>query len=215
MGNNLSVSKQSLVSLVSLCEQNIEILHQIDKFEDLPFPQMEYETNLVTKPDVYILNDRSFTYLSSLGMEAEDINKIEYNSLGKPFLKGMGKDFSISHTQLRPSDVILWGCLVGDKMVGLDLQANRKVNWLKISEKHFSHQEYLFIKKNGKNGFFQIWTRREALGKALGKGFFYESEGTVSDEGHLMDKINVDGETLEIVNFKLGENIWGAYCFVV
>ncbi|XVH03108.1 4'-phosphopantetheinyl transferase family protein [Eubacteriales bacterium KG126] len=214
MGNNLSVNKQIVSKLVTLCENDIEIpLVEISKGEI--FPQIEYETNLELKPELHILNDESLTYLSSHEIGERDLNQIEYNSFGKPFFPSITKDFSISHTQLRPSDINLWGCLVGDKMVGLDIQANREVNWLKISKKYFSYQENLYIKKTGKAGFFQLWTRKEALGKALGKGFFYECDGTVSDGGYLLEQVNIKGTTLKIANFKLGENIWGAWCFVV
>ena len=41
----------------------------------------------------------------------------------------------------------------------------------------------MYIKEVGLEGFFEIWTRREAFGKYTGEGFFGEFRDFIDDKG--------------------------------
>ena len=75
------------------------------------------------------------------------------------------------HSTLSLIHISIWGCAVSDLEIGLDLQFVRQVEYNEIAEKYFSKLENEFINKYGIGGFFQIWTRREAIGKAVAEGF--------------------------------------------
>lgn len=83
---------------------------------------------------------------------------------GKPFIEGFDC-FSISHTGS------IWAVLIAESECGLDIQAGRKCDIRAIAERWFAPEDALSITSAGtdqSDAFFRIWTRREALTKALG-----------------------------------------------
>lgn len=85
---------------------------------------------------------------------------------GKPFIAGHdGYDFSVSHSA---GAVAFAG---GFSAVGADIELirPRKTN---ASERFFAANELEFIKSHGNTdeAFFEIWTKKEAYSKMLGKG---------------------------------------------
>ena len=101
---------------------------------------------------------------------------------GKPYLEDADVYFSISHS----GDI--WACLAGPSCCGLDIQIIRPCNYEKIAGRFFSAAEREYVAARGRaareaggedavarglaEGFFTIWTRREAWGKYVGEGFF-------------------------------------------
>ena len=97
-----------------------------------------------------------------------DFKKLEFekNEFGKPFLVGQdGYDFSVSHSA---GAVAFAG---GNFAVGADIERIRPRKRL-ISERFFAKNEIDFIEKseNSDEAFFEIWTKKEAYSKMLGKG---------------------------------------------
>ena len=87
---------------------------------------------------------------------------------GKPFIEGFSC-FSISHTGS------IWAVLIADRECGLDIQLGRKCNRKPIADRWFAPEDaaslddlLLSDSKSAYDAFFRIWTRREALTKALG-----------------------------------------------
>lgn len=88
---------------------------------------------------------------------------------GKPYIEGFSC-FSISHTGS------IWAVLFADRECGLDIQTERKCDIMAISERFFDPDDAAKIasaygeelKVSGRDLFFRVWTRREALVKALG-----------------------------------------------
>ena len=78
---------------------------------------------------------------------------------GKPYIEGFSC-FSISHTGS------IWAVLIADAECGLDIQLSRKCDIRAISERWFTPEDALAV--TSPDEFFRIWTRREALTKALG-----------------------------------------------
>lgn len=84
---------------------------------------------------------------------------------GKPLLAGYPVECSVSHT----GDV--FAAVLQSKEsgpVGLDIQAERPADCLKIAKRYFQEEEYLYVVKTGPAGFYRVWTRKEALTKYLG-----------------------------------------------
>ena len=91
---------------------------------------------------------------------------------GKPYIDAFCS-FSISHS----NDV--WAVLFSEKNCGLDIQFERKCDILAIARRWFAGEdaeEVACAKAEdagmAKDVFFRIWTRREALVKALGAAVY-------------------------------------------
>lgn len=91
-------------------------------------------------------------------------DKIEFvvSEYGKPYAKGLDVHFSISHS----GDLVV--CAVSDKKIGIDIEKIRKIN-PNISERFACENELEYINSH-RNGFFEIWTLKEAYFKCIGTG---------------------------------------------
>lgn len=78
---------------------------------------------------------------------------------GKPYIEGFSS-FSISHTGS------IWAVLIAEQECGLDIQTGRKCDIKAIAERWFAREDVQTVTSTDE--FFCIWTRREALTKALG-----------------------------------------------
>lgn len=103
-----------------------------------------------------------------LNMSPEDL-LITYDSNKKPYLQGNPLYFNISHT--RDSFAII---LSEQFRVGIDLEkVDMNIDFNSLLRKSFSYQEREFILElpvESCNRFFLLWTRKEALLKAIGSG---------------------------------------------
>lgn len=90
--------------------------------------------------------------------------KIEFfkNESGKPFAKNLPVHFSISHS----GNMVV--CAVSDKEIGIDIEKIKPFN-PKAAEKFATEKELDYINST-KNGFFEIWTLKEAYFKCIGTG---------------------------------------------
>jgi len=104
---------------------------------------------------------------------------LSYSRLNKPSLVGE------SHIQFNFTDTVFdkqsYGlfafCL--DKEVGVDLEAlNRKSDFSRIAQRRFTKQEFDYVSENtgqvSPEKCLAIWTRKEAYGKAIGKGINFQ-----------------------------------------
>ena len=104
--------------------------------------------------------------LRESGAEGE----LSYTEMGRPFLKGQGIDFSISHTR----DAVF--CAVGDGSctVGLDAEDLSRLSVNKpdaMAARWFCEAERVQFERNPTpNTFLSIWTRKEAFVKRTGEG---------------------------------------------
>lgn len=74
--------------------------------------------------------------------------------------------FSISHSGS------FWYCLISDSPCGLDVQQNEERDFQRIARRFFRPEERDRVMEGGRREFFRIWTRKESLGKLLGRGMF-------------------------------------------
>ncbi len=110
---------------------------------------------------------------------------------GKPYTNN-NVHFSISHSKN------YWICAVSKTNIGIDIQKKVNLNYLKISERFFSSNERQYVMKHGEDAFFQIWTRKEALAKYTGDGFFRTKIDTVSSTNDLLQTIRYNGHDCNI-----------------
>ncbi len=107
---------------------------------------------------------------NSLGMPPECI-KFHYNQNGKPYVSGAGPTifFNMSHS----SDISLLGFDPVSE-VGVDVEKiNLNVDYEAIIRHFFTPGEISYIHERNEKPirrFFEIWTRKEALLKAIGTG---------------------------------------------
>lgn len=85
---------------------------------------------------------------------------------GKPFVRGLDRPIgiSVSHSEE------LFACAIAEENVGLDVQFERKVNYERLSKRYFSLAEQDHVIKYSKEGFFEVWVRKEAYAKYTGAG---------------------------------------------
>lgn len=94
----------------------------------------------------------------------------------KPLIKGEPLFFNLSHTR----DAFCF--IISDRFrVGIDLEKiNRKIDFESIAETFFSRNEREFIMESctgSRERFFLLWTRKEALLKAIGTGIIPNLQG--------------------------------------
>ena len=132
---------------------------------------------------------------------------------GKPYFKNLKKgqslEFSISNTEG------YWACAMSTEPCGLDIQIMRDSNgsWKKVSERKYNPAERNFVMSKGKRGFYNIWTRKEALGKMTGEGVFAPmKKDLIGKSGTLKEYVLVDGKRAYFRDFKIGKEIAGSIC---
>lgn len=92
------------------------------------------------------------------------VKEIEFDitDKGKPYVKNLDVHFNVSHS----SGIVV--CAVSDKEIGIDIERIREIN-PRAAEKFASPSELEYI-RNSENGFFEIWTLKEAYFKCIGTG---------------------------------------------
>ncbi len=122
--------------------------------------------NLDVPPELATLTDGELLgYIS---------DNIEFNKNGKPNINGV-PDYSISHSENT------WAIIFSDAPCGLDIQYNKKAKLEKIAVKLYQEDEQESANRLGIDEFFRIWSRREALIKAVGSSVFYDAPSTMGD----------------------------------
>ncbi len=99
----------------------------------------------------------------------DDLPAVRRTDKGRPYLDWPGHDdvdISVSHS----GD--LWVCLVSKGRCGVDLQTVRDKVSPGTVDRYYTAGEREYTRKGGHGAFFDIWVRREALGKYGGHGFF-------------------------------------------
>lgn len=145
--------------------------------------------NLDVPPELATLTDgKLLGYIS---------DNIEFNKNGKPHIAGI-PDYSISHSENT------WAIIFSDAPCGLDIQYNKKAKLEKIAVKLYQEDEQESVNKLGIDEFFRIWSRREALIKAVGSSVFYDVPSTMGDSAIY------EGAMWRIYDISLGTEISSA-----
>ena len=145
--------------------------------------------NLDVPPELATLTDGELLgYIS---------DNIEFNKNGKPHIAGI-PDYSISHSENT------WAIIFSDAPCGLDIQYNKKAKLEKIAIKFYQEDEQESANRLGVDEFFRIWSRREALIKAVGSSVFYDVPSTMGDSAIY------EGAMWRIYDISLGTEISSA-----
>ena len=145
-------------------------------------------------------------YCSAAGIAFDEArNLMREGEKGKPYMEGLDVEFNVSHSGL------LWMCMVGPAPCGLDLQVNREIN---IIQRYFTPNEQDFCERYGIEGFFRIWTHREAFGKFTGRGFYDQMPDFVGDDGLLKIEVEIPGtdRVAYVKDEPIAPDIFMAYC---
>ena len=121
---------------------------------------------------------------------------------GKPFIEGLPVHYNVSHTGT------MWMCIVGPEECGLDIQQVKECDYEKIAARHFTAEEQAYVNIRGLDGFFRIWTRREAYGKYTGQGFYGEMPDFVGPDGEL----NQCTGGAYLKEIEIADDIFCTYC---
>ncbi len=114
--------------------------------------------------------------------------------------------FSISHSGE------YWICAVSMEDVGIDIQKKYFLDHIKMSKRFLSSNEAQYVKNHGLEGFFEIWTRKEAVVKLFGLGFFLTKQEVVSSACVLMHDFMNNGKKYFINNIDIDEKYACAIC---
>lgn len=126
---------------------------------------------------------------------------------GKPYLEGFPVHFSISHT----GD--MWGCLVSGSNVGFDIQKIKPVDFNRLAERFFPTEEIEFVRDVGIEGFFDVWTRKEACIKYFGGGLLRDIKSfSVIRDGKPVEMIDYSKNRCHISSLELNEAVKCAHC---
>jgi 4'-phosphopantetheinyl transferase len=103
-----------------------------------------------------------------LSIIASDIEYV-IQKKGKPALTNTDLQFNLSH-----SGDLAVVALTRQAEIGIDIEEKKMTDYLSIAKRFFSADEYNAIAQlsnaEGREAFYQIWTRKEALVKAVGEG---------------------------------------------
>ena len=99
------------------------------------------------------------------------LNDIEYDYFNKPFINE-NFNFSIAHSE----DFVVCAA-ASKKSIGIDIEKIKPRDILLLKE-YFTKEEWLFLEERKYNleYFYYLWTRKEAVLKAIGKGIYEEMQ---------------------------------------
>ncbi|MBS1532339.1 MAG: 4'-phosphopantetheinyl transferase superfamily protein [Bacteroidetes bacterium] len=107
-----------------------------------------------------------FEVLRKLTDDDHTLYELKYNAHKRPYFDN-GADFNISHSGDR---VVCCGTTSG--MVGVDIEQVKAINLDEYPD-YFTQNEWEYIHGHADEfeGFYNLWTRKEAVLKAIGTGF--------------------------------------------
>lgn len=124
-----------------------------------------------------------------------EMNEVLRTAKGKPYVDGE-IFISVSHSENH------FVCLIGEKNVGVDIQKERNANITKISSRYFTDNECEYVRNAGAEGFFRLWTRKEAYCKYTGLGLEEILKGTSV----------LEREDVEFFDFQLEKGLYCSCC---
>lgn len=132
----------------------------------------------------------------------EIVPDIYRTSKGKPYTNvtknGQQVHLSVSHSGS------CFACILSEVPVGIDIQQIRRANIDKLSRRYFTQEEQHYVREHGEDGFFRLWTRKEAYAKLTGLGL-----------EEIMRKTAVlNRKDIEFTDFRIDGDIYCSYCIM-
>ncbi len=134
-------------------------------------------------------------YTGDTGRAEQLVSVLKTGEHGKPYIEGFDH-FSVSHTGS------IWAVLFDERECGLDIQLGKDCDTAAISRRFYAPEDADRIAglADAKDEFFRLWTRREALAKALGVSVYDSglpavtpSRVNVSNRSYLIEDIRLPG----------------------
>jgi len=157
----------------------------------------------------YLLN-----LLSKYTKQDADKILLSYSSLNKPYLSNDEHDIQFNFTDTNfhnQSHGLFVFCK--KRPVGVDIESlNRKANFSAISTQRFTPAEQEYV--NNRHGnidqkrCLSIWTRKEAYGKAVGKGINYKMNQVDLVENDAYDiNLNIEHQDWRLIQLQLNDEL--------
>ncbi len=139
---------------------------------------------------------------------------LSYSRLNKPYLSDDSLDVQFNFTDTR-YDGLTHGAFVFSRAreVGIDIEArSRRSNFAAIAEHRFTAAEREFVTEHTQvnpEKCLAIWTRKEAFGKATGKGinFKMNEQDLSSGQQHELDFFDTENNAWRLLQLEFGENL--------
>ena len=177
-----------------------------------------YQTAIINDPvDSALREEELFRQVRMMRPELSETGLgMQRTEKGKPFIvfAGSGQPVPRLHVSVSHSGAY-WACAVSDRPCGLDLQEVRPAAAERLAERFFSDRESAYIKEAGLMGFYELWTRREALAKYTGLGFFGMSGDRpelVDSAGTPAERVIWDGRTVMFEEIPAPEGFMAVWC---
>lgn len=122
---------------------------------------------------------------------------IRFSTTHKPYLDG-SFDFSISHTE---GTVVCAGTTTG--LIGIDVEQIRPIDLRDFSDSLIERERQSIFKQVPGLSFWDIWTRKEAIAKASGRGI----QMHWTDIDVCENIVHLQGHTYGLQKLDLGANI--------
>jgi 4'-phosphopantetheinyl transferase len=132
-----------------------------------------------------LLRDRNSQYV---------LDDLEYNQYRRPYFDG-GPDFNIAHS----GNIVICG-ITDQGQIGVDIEQINKLDFNDFTD-FFTKNEWHYINSHPDkfDGFYNFWTKKEAVLKTIGSGFHTPLDAVdVSGENLVYDDITYHIKTLVI-----------------
>ena len=106
-----------------------------------------------------------YLMMKHLGLESDEA--VEENEYGKLYVPGY-PDFSLSHSG--EYAVFVMADSTDSGIIGVDIEKVKKWD-LRVAKKVYTPREIEWMNEDPTERFFMLWTKKESVMKALGKGF--------------------------------------------
>jgi 4'-phosphopantetheinyl transferase len=136
-----------------------------------------------------------------------NLNDIKYNSFNRPFLHA-DLDFNIAHSE---NFVVCAACR--NAQIGIDIEKIKNDLNINLLKAELTDEELQALEKDNlpQRKFYEFWTRKEAILKALGKGVFtpFNTINSIPDTTsingiifYVQNMRNIDGYTIAVASNK-------------
>lgn len=106
------------------------------------------------------------------------------NENGKPYIKDNPFYFNISHSH--DYYLIVCSCFP----IGIDIEKRKERNYRLLAKRYYTSSEQEYVDKNGKQGFFDIWSMKESYTKYLGETIIQNLHTNMVNNTTLITNIN-------------------------